>query len=156
MKTLHNMNNIKLLKSIAILLYLISSIACKNQQEYALDTYFNLDKNIKQRKAIVVIPNQGCTGCISEAESFVIENAPKLKDVVFVFTQIQSVKLLRVKLGNEVLQQKNVIFDSENSIKYPDENKVIYPMIIFVNQGKIKKVTYQSPSEAALNELSKS
>ncbi len=150
------MNNIKLLKSIAILLYLISSIACKNQQEYALDTYFNLDKNIKQRKAIVVIPNQGCTGCISEAESFVIENAPKLKDVVFVFTQIQSVKLLRVKLGNEVLQQKNVIFDSENSIKYPDENKVIYPMIIFVNQGKIKKVTYQSPSEAALNELSKS
>lgn len=150
------MNNIKLLKSIAILLYLISSIACKNQQEYTLDTYFNLDKNIKQRKAIVVIPNQGCTGCISEAESFVIENAPKLKDVVFVFTQIQSVKLLRVKLGNEVLQQKNVIFDSENSIKYPDENKVIYPMIIFVNQGKIKKVTYQSPSEAALNELSKS
>ena len=150
------MNNIKSLRPIAISLYLISSIACENQSQNDNSIYYKLDPSIEQRKAIVVIPNQGCAGCISEAENYVIENASKHEDVVFVFTQIQSMKLLRVKLGSEILKQKNVIFDSENSIKYPDENKIIYPMVIFVNQGKIKKITYQSPSEEALKELSKS
>jgi hypothetical protein len=150
------MNNIKLLRSITILLCLISNISCQNQPTDDIGTYLKLDSNFEKFKAIVVIPNQGCTGCISEAENYVIENAPIREDVVFVFTQIQSLKLLRVKLGNEILKLKNVIFDSENSIKYPDENKIIYPMIIIVNHGKIKKITYQSPTKEALKELSKS
>ena len=138
-----------------LLLYLIDSTACKQNSHYSIKTFAKLDKEINNRKAIVVIPNQGCPGCISTAESFVTENAKKQIDVVFIFTRISSMKLLRSKLGTEVQQLKNIIFDSNNTIEYLDDTKEIYPMIIFVDHGKIKKIMYQSPFEEGFNELSK-
>jgi hypothetical protein len=150
------MNNTKFLELITMLLFLMNSTACKQSPHYSIDTFKNLDKGIINRKAIVVIPNQGCPGCISTAENFVIENAKKQTDILFIFTRISSMKLLRSKLGTEILQLENVIFDNKNMIEFLDDTKEIYPMIIFIHHGRIKKIKYQSPSEEGFTELSKS
>lgn len=105
---------------------------------------------------VVVIPNQGCTGCISEAESYVMANHQKAPNISYVFTRIQSHKLLKRKLGDSILNRTNVILDEKNYITYPDEEKEIYPMIIYLKKGSIKKVEYQSPTSPGFANLLKS
>jgi len=103
----------------------------------------------------VVIPNQGCEGCISTVEDFVKKHYATNDHIRYVFTRIQSVKLLRIKLGNEVMNSSKVLLDTANVIVYPDETKAIYPMIVKISDGLIAGIIYQSPESDALQELLK-
>lgn len=97
-------------RSFVCLLFIMSIILCNcsaEEKEYAETVATTLKKNdvnLTEYSHVVVIPNVGCGGCISEAEHFFREN--KAQDILFVFTKISSEKSLRLRLGNMINQKK--------------------------------------------------
>ncbi len=134
------------------LLFLLVS-ACSNDHAKLDQTIATLDANKPVAGSYVIIPNQGCEGCISTAEAFVKKHVDRSDNIRYIFTRIQSVKLLRIKLGSNVMSSSKVLLDTANMIEYPDKEKEIYPMIVTLKDHKIDKVTYQSPDDAGLDIL---
>ena len=93
----------------------------------------------------IIIPNQGCEGCISQAEAFVKKNITKKDSIRYIFTRIQSTKLLKIKLGSDIMSSNKVLLDTANIIEYPDKKNEIYPMTVTISNHRITNVTYQSP-----------
>ena len=93
---------------------------------------------------VVIVPNQGCGGCITLAEEFYADFSA-CDNIRFIFTNILSKKMLNIKLE---VNKSNTYLDSNNDILkiLPSEAK-IYPCIISLNEGEVVKITYQSPKE---------
>lgn len=117
-------------------------VSCKNANS-SLDVPF-LSGNLSNVNFILVVPDAGCNGCISEAEKFVVQNCKTLKNVLFVFTNIKSKKQLKLRVGDSVYYHPMVIIDTIN--KYADNSSNnIYPKIFYLQKGNVEKVEYQSP-----------
>lgn len=114
-----------------------------------------VDNRLLQSGHYVIIPNQGCEGCISTAEDFVKRHYTEAGNVKYIFTRARSLKLLRIKLGSEVMNSDRVLVDSGNVIRYPEKGKDIYPMIVTMKDGKVTGVAYQRPEEDGLGVLGK-
>jgi len=105
-------------------------------------------------RVYAVIPNQGCEGCISEAENFVITHASLSEsNVTYIFTKIQSLKVLKYKLGSKIYSLPNVKIDTANIIVFPKDENNIYPMFIYTQANQINKIEYQSPNQNGLINL---
>lgn len=98
------------------------------------------DKNVK---AIVLIPSVGCTGCIGEAEQFMLDNIKKLSNIQFILTGINSKKAFKIRF-KEVLHNSQVLIDYEN---ITERKKLlgIYPKIYYLHKGQISKIIEASP-----------
>lgn len=101
----------------------------------------NVDDTVKW---MVILPGLGCHGCIQEGEAFMKDYILK-RDILFVLTNISSIKILQQKVGLQVREQPNIYIDRDNAIMIPTENK-IYPCIIRLEHSKIVKYEFQSPS----------
>lgn len=101
-------------------------------------------------KYIVVIPEQGCGGCISVAETFYHDFSNR-NDILFVFSNILSVKMLNHKLD---INKDNTVIDSENVYMniLPRKNR-IYPNAIIMKDGKAAAIIAQSKDESGLRVL---
>lgn len=127
-------------RSFICLLFIMGILLCNcstEEKEYAENVVATLrknDVNLTEYSHVVVIPNVGCGGCISEAEHFFREN--KEQDILFVFTKISSVKSLRLRLG-DMINQKNVLIDSKSLYASQKEEINVYPVIIDIrNENK--------------------
>jgi len=138
------------LKRYCSLLLLSSLFACKQPYGELLQALRTVDGHLLPTGHYVIIPNQGCEGCISTAEDFVKRHYTSAQDVKYIFTRAQSLKLLRIKLGTEVMSSSKVLVDSGNVIRYPEKEKDIYPMIVTMKDGEITGIKYQSPEEDGL------
>lgn len=145
------MYNVKLNYSLLLLCLFIFS-ACAEDHASLRKSIHSLDADMLSTGTYVIIPNQGCEGCISQAEAFVKKNITK-NNIRYVFTRIQSTKLLKIKLGNDIMSSRKVLLDTANKIEYPDKKNDIYPMIVTVSDHKVSRITYQSPSTVGLTEL---
>lgn len=132
------------------LLLLLSLFACKQPHGELLQALRTVDGHPLTTGHYVIIPNQGCEGCISTAEDFVKRHYTSSADVKYIFTRAQSLKLLRIKLGSEVMGSSKVLVDSANVIRYPEKEKDIYPMIVTIKDADIVGIKYQSPEEDGL------
>lgn len=130
------------------LLWMLS--ACSQQHAGLMKALRTLDTDLLSTGYYVIIPNQGCEGCISTAEDFVKRHYTSSPQVKYIFTRTQSLKLLQIKLGREILRSSRVLVDSANIIRYPDRSKDIYPMIVTVKGGRITDIAYQRPEEDGL------
>jgi hypothetical protein len=126
--------------------------ACSEEHAPLRKNIHALDADMLSTGTYVIIPNQGCEGCISQAEAFVKKNITK-DNIRYVFTKIQSTKLLKIKLGNDIMSSRKILLDTANIIEYPDKKNDIYPMIVTVSNHKITRITYQSPTTGGLTEL---
>lgn len=116
-------------------------------------TYPNIDG---QFKAYVIIPNTGCPGCISNAESFLKDHINELRNVRFILTNIYSLKILRYKLTNEILKNENIIVDIEKKYFAEEFSESIYPLILYLDGNSIIKLECVSPENPnALDDLYK-
>lgn len=140
-----------------ILLFQFCILACNSSPNSSLATTLSSYWKPGERTdttIYVVIPNQGCEGCISEVESYVQTHAPlNTRNVVYIFTRIQSLKVLRFKLGYETLKLPNIKLDTANRIPFPDPEKLIYPMFVYTKNNKDFKIDYQSPQSNGLINL---
>lgn len=115
-----------------------------------------MTKNVIDDKynILFVVPGSGCHGCITGAEYFVKENISNYPNVLFVFTSVKSVKVLKLKLGREVTLYDNILFDVNNVFFNYKSKKNIYPAVIHLKKGKVQKVNYLSPeSEYSIKQL---
>lgn len=94
----------------------------------------DVEKNIEN---LIVIPGEGCGGCISNATFIVIENIDKLIGTQIIFTGVEDKKLLRNQLGTSFLNRENVIIDIQNLLM---EKEVLsfYPYILINENNRIK------------------
>lgn len=83
--------------------------------------------NTEKYTHVVIIPESGCGGCISEAEHFFIEY--KEQNIYFIFTKVYSEKLLRLRLG-KLLDRANVYVDKYQSYITDKTEINIYPVIV--------------------------
>lgn len=95
-------------------------------------------------KAYVVIPNTGCPGCISSAESMfkmlIVNNYP----VRVVLTNVASYKMLRMKFGDSLILNPRVYVDRNNKIfEQIDVAKRGYPMVVYVDTVKHQLSRYE-------------
>lgn len=99
---------------------------------------------------VVVIPNQGCGGCITRAEEFYNENK-YAKNIKYIFTNIVSVKILNNKVD---INDDNTFIDLDNNIikTLPSDAK-IYPSVIEYKNGKPVDIYYQSPTDNGLYKI---
>ena len=95
----------------------------------------------------------GCHGCIQEAEFFMKKHISNEK-ILFVLTNIESLKILQQKTGVEIKSHPNVYIDWNNQFKLPTDHS-IYPCVIQVNKGKLQQYAFQSPKTPALYNLEK-
>ncbi|MGO4291194.1 hypothetical protein [Chitinophaga sp. RAB17] len=137
------------------LLLMLFANSCKEQYGQLTSVIKKIDTKTLPAGSYVIIPNQGCEGCISTAEDFVKKHYATNENIRYIFTRIQSSKLLKVKLGSEVMGSSHVLLDTANVIVYPDKAKAIYPMIITMSDGHITGITYQSPDSDGFAELLK-
>lgn len=145
------MYNVRFIYSL-LFLFLIS---CSAGNDSLYKSITVLDTNMLATGSYVVIPNQGCEGCISQAEDFVKKNINHSDNVRYIFTRIQSTKLLGIKLGRDVMDSKKILLDTANIISYPDKKNDIYPMVVTLKNRRITHLTYQSPTDNGLDELLK-
>lgn len=96
----------------------------------------------------LIIPGAGCEGCISGAED-IVKSYYKRSDVLYIFTSIESLKMLREKVGNDALSSKNVVIDQDNAFCSNSE-KSIYPVLFKIEKGKVTSTSYLSPEDDSL------
>ncbi len=139
------MNFIKYLYILMITCIMTGS--CKKSQKEIETDYLStaIEKlNVSgQVKWVVVLPGLGCHGCIQEAEVFMKDNIEK-NDILFVLTNISSLKILQQKIGVRIKDYPNVYVDRENEFNLHTDNS-IYPCIIKVENSKIIAHEFQSP-----------
>jgi len=146
----------------SILTYLFC-VGCSSKNESPLSkdfkkALFEISPNEKTKdcKAYLVIPNTGCTGCISSAESLLLENYKTTKRIKFILTRIESYKNLYLKLKIDINNEPNILVDSNNVFSRKPFAS-IYPQVFFVDSitGQIISKDEISPTGKALEEISK-
>jgi hypothetical protein len=124
----------------------------KNIERAFLKDAFSKIKLDGTLKWLVILPGLGCDGCIQEGEVFMkryIEN----RNVLFVLTNISSLKILEQKIGVNIKEHQNVYIDRENIFYLPTDNS-IYPCIIRIENNKILSHEFQCPKNGqAFNKL---
>lgn len=137
------------LLNMAYCLIFIASCNKDNEQISVLNQLLKDETELipDSTKALLIIPNSGCDGCISSAEQFVVDNIHSLKGIKVVFTGISSEKALRINLGIDIVTHSNVLIDSEN--QFYEANLInIYPVIAYLNDGQVTELFEQSPTQA--------
>jgi hypothetical protein len=74
--------------------------------------------NIKKYRTYLIIPFSGCTGCINEAEQFMLSNLNR-RDICYILTSFRFRKDLRLKLGHQIFHSSSVKFDSAFTFNEP-------------------------------------
>lgn len=143
------------------LLCLSLGFGCKEHTLYAAteDSIKKIDPSysINENLTYVVIPNSGCSGCITTTEAFVRDHykGDKLKNIRYIFTRISNFKQFKFQFGNEFLTNKNILIDKDNIFIYPDSENYIYPAIVYRSAQHISAIEYQSPENPGLGNLLK-
>lgn len=126
-------------KVIVHILILLSLFGCRlvNFEQAVKKSFENyLDSATYSYQYIMLIPNSGCTGCISEAEYFFKEYKDNDK-ILFIFTHVISKKDLRIRMGKENLQRKNVLIDNDNQFYFEEFQESIYPIVAVIKNKKV-------------------
>lgn len=106
----------------------------------------------------LIIPGGGCAGCVASGMNFVVSNdscfSRNQHENMVIFTNINSLKLLKRNLGSHDIEDFFHIIDFDN-IYSVDGSERIYPIILYLNNGNIESVEVQSPYSNALEKLKK-
>ncbi len=105
----------------------------------------------KDLSVCLIIPEVGCGECIAGGVYFLIENQDKFKNTQkynkVIFTAITSKKMLRRTLQIDSIESLYHELDTLNRYLLPEELG-IYPVVLYLKQGKIIAVDIQSPDNA--------
>jgi hypothetical protein len=123
-------------KSLALFFLVCFATACQEHVEQGINlTRFLPAEELARYDRCMVIPRSGCAGCISSTMSFVAANIDSLNETLIIFTGIEDFKLLKLRVGVNVLNKKNVLVDSTGDIPV----NIIYPEMISLTEGKVVK-----------------
>jgi hypothetical protein len=102
-------------------------------------------ESLMSKELLIILPRAGCTGCISSVEEFLMKDSEKYSSRVnILLTDVVSLKTARIKLGADLLSAEHVFVDTGSHF-YRDVLVSLYPMIISLDNGRIKLVEEVSP-----------
>lgn len=131
------------------------SSCIKSPQETLDDINIRLKQDFTESRLdslsfIVIIPEEGCGGCITIAEDF-YNNFSSKDDILFIFTNVLSVKTLLYKI---TVNDNNTIIDRNNEyISIIPTGKRIYPFILAMRDGQARAMISQSPGGRGFMEV---
>ncbi len=133
-------------------------VSCTTNSSYEHFLESRLQKKfgitLKDYNAVLMMPSVGCSGCISDAEYFVVQHFDSIEHVKFIFTKLESKKILKHKIGDSIYFNKDVFIDTNNIFIYSGNDKSIYPAIVYLSDGLIDKIEYKGPDNpTVLNTL---
>ena len=107
-------------KAISFTIVILALISC-DTEDVRLTLVEDAIKTVKReeffsKRAILIIPNGGCDGCITAVEQFVTDNLQQYPELLVVFTSTQSQKSLRLRMGDFIYNHKNVFIDKNNRV----------------------------------------
>jgi|GEM_PF-1793843 len=90
------------------------------------------DKQQIKPLGYIILPNSGCGGCISSAEQLFVKYGRESEEIKFIFTNINSVKNLRLTFGDTIISGRNVFLD-KNNLFYSRLPKLVrvYPVLFY-------------------------
>lgn len=134
---------------ILLILSLLFMVSCnKSEKEIERDFLSEAIKPITANKNfnwVVILPGVGCNGCIQEGEFFMKENIDN-KEILFILTKTESLKILQSKLEINIKDYPNVYVDAKESFSVPSDNW-IYPCLVKIENGKVNMHSFQSPND---------
>lgn len=134
------MRNINLLLILILIVTVIISCDRNNyQNEISKRLNAQFGDSLKNYEMIVILPGSGCTGCITNAEIFFVNNINNSK-IKFILTHSDSKKNLGLKLGKENIYLSNVFIDDNDLFYLNLFEEKIYPMAVALSDGKIVEV----------------
>jgi hypothetical protein len=129
------------MKLYLLVINILFLIGCQEKNE---NNYSKIEQKLRKfiaqdTEVCLVIPREGCGGGISDATTFMIQNADKYKDIHIIFTGINDLKELKIKIGITFLNRKYVSIDSSNTLM---ESSIasIYPQLYFLKSNFIENV----------------
>jgi len=139
-----------------IIILLFLTFACRQSSEKIEKATLNnaikeAGIDINNFQWLVVMPGLGCNGCIQEGEAFMKEFITD-KRILFVLTNISSLKILQQKTGITINDHSNIFVDRNNLFDIPTSNR-IYPCVAELKNGKVINLSFQSPRQAAFIHL---
>lgn len=135
----------------AIILLTVSLVlvaSCNNDERAKLvnskiqQHYSKLDNqavNLSKINALILLPREGCEGCISDASRMAIDLLAERNDIAIIFTVVNDMKLLKRQFDNSLLKSELVSIDTQNLFS-DDRVTSIYPQIAYLKHGKCYKV----------------
>lgn len=111
------------------------SIKSKTVKEFQIKVDELELENLNQIKHILILPGEGCSGCISKAEKFVT-SLPDNPPILVIFTNIFSVKILKHKTKLD-FSTSTFYLDKEN-IFNKGRAYSIYPTVLDIHHGKVR------------------
>lgn len=133
-----------------ILLLFFFLLACAREKDIYLAILSKIEENdqksITSYANVIILPELGCEGCISDVEDFLISYSQDLENTFFILTRIKSLKLLKLRIGEDVLNQSHVYLDMNNLFE-DNEIHSIYPIRLELNnQGEIEEILAKDPT----------
>lgn len=119
--------------------------SCNAPEKKVLNASKELKIDLNKKEYLLLIPNAGCPGCTSSAESFMLMHLNSSK-IVFVLTNFSSKKNIKTKLGSDIFNYRNIVLDEEN-IFYANGVMASYPIVYTIDSDRsIIKTDTVSPS----------
>lgn len=140
------------MKKVILLFFLFGFMSCHHETEF-VDNLKKLyaERDISFDKATefcVVLPEVGCSGCISGCIYQILTNKALFDNTqrknMIVFTSINSKKMLRRNMQVDSIEEFNCVIDSLDAY-LPEGNDRIYPLFIKLENGEIVDAVVQSP-----------
>ncbi len=138
-----------------VLIFFLSVYSCKKDEKAFEKEYINnlIDKLSfnEDTKWLVILPGLGCQGCIQEGEVF-IRDYVNNKEIYFVLTKIESLKILQNKLEIKINEHSNIYTDKQVGNDMRSINS-IYPCIVRLENGEMQSYEFQAPGNNAFEKL---
>lgn len=87
---------------------------------------------------MLVIPGEGCPGCISDAADFATQKIDSMKNVMVIFTRVLDRKLLKLKFPNRFLTHERVRIDTDNVLSQTNLLGA-YPVVFYLKDGSFDR-----------------
>lgn len=114
-----------------------AAFSCGNQTLRSINKSLIIEPiaNLKRYKAVVIIPSTGCNGCISGAETFMIQNflGKKEKNIFYILTGHESKKSAKIRFGS-IVNNNNFLIDTTSRFSV-DPYVSSYPLVLLIESG---------------------
>lgn len=132
---------------ISYVLLIVVVQGCYKKSNLISDTIAKEWPDLNTQNPVLIIPGSGCEGCLDNATYFAATQLDSLSFSV-VFTRVQSLKILKFKIGDNMYRHPNVKVDTFNRVPLKDTN---YPIILYPKENKMVLVSPENPN--SLTEL---
>lgn len=138
-----------------MIIFLILILAdCRQNEEYTIKTFLkskSIGYNENVNNAVIVIPLNGCSGCIDTSIEFAIENLPKFRNLYCVIVT-PSEKVARLRLGRGI-DYSRLLVDKEMTTSLKNLVETSPLIYIIENEHIIKYPLNATNIEGELQDL---